>query len=54
MESAQSRKLEGSSWNDLELKANPSLAIDYITAPPRMALYSKYSGAVALNIFYAI
>ena len=38
---APNRKLEGSSWNDKELKANPSLAIDYITAMPRMALYSK-------------
>ena len=43
---APNRKLEGSSWNDLELKANPSLAIDYITAPPRMALYSKYSNKI--------
>lgn len=40
---APNRKLDGSSWDDLELKANPSLALDYITAPPRMALYSKYS-----------
>ena len=43
---APNRKLEGSSWNDLELKVNPSLAIDYITAPPRMALYSKYSNKI--------
>lgn len=40
---APNRRLEDSSYNDLELKANPSLAIDYITATPRMALYSKYS-----------
>lgn len=40
---APNKKLEDSSYNDLELKANPSLAIDYITATPRMALYSKYS-----------
>lgn len=40
---APNKKLEGSSYNDLELKANPSLALDYITATPRMALYSKYS-----------
>lgn len=43
---APNRKLEGSSYNDLELKENPSLAIDYITAPPRMALYSKYSNKI--------
>lgn len=47
---APNRKLEGSSWNDKELKANPSLAIDYITAMPRMALYSKYSTRI-YNIY---
>lgn len=40
---APKRKLEGSSYDDNELKDNPSLAIDYITAPPRMALYMQYS-----------
>ena len=44
------RKSEGSSCNDEELKANPALAIDYITAPPRMALYSKYSTRI-YNIY---
>lgn len=39
-------KLTGSSYNDLELKANKTLAVDYITAPPRMALYSEYSNKV--------
>ena len=33
----------GSSYNDRELKNNPSLSIDYIVAPPRMALYIEYS-----------
>lgn len=33
----------GSSYNDLELKNNPSLSVDYIVAPPRMALYIEYS-----------
>lgn len=37
------RKLEGSSCNDAELKANDSLALDYLTAAPRMALYMEYS-----------
>ena len=40
---AQNRTLQGSSYNDLELKANPELALDYIVAPPRMALYMEYS-----------
>ena len=40
------KKLEGTSFNDIELKNNPSLAIDYITAPPRMALYEKYSAEI--------
>ena len=33
----------GSSYDDTELKKNPSLAIDYIAAPPRMALYRECS-----------
>jgi len=37
------RKLEGSSHFDDELKSNPSLALDYIIAPPRMVLYMEYS-----------
>lgn len=42
-EKAPFRRLEGKSYDDNELKANPSLAIDYIVAPPRMALYIEYS-----------
>ena len=33
----------GSSYDDKELKKNPYLAIDYIAAPPRMALYRECS-----------
>ncbi len=33
----------GESYDDNELKTNPSLAINYIAAPPRMALYMEYS-----------
>ncbi len=33
----------GSSYNANELKNNPSLSIDYVVAPPRMALYIEYS-----------
>ena len=40
---APGRALEGSSYNDTELKANPSLKLDYIAAVPRMGLYMKYS-----------
>lgn len=40
---APGRKLAGSSFLDSELKASPELALDYIVAPPRMALYMDYS-----------
>ena len=43
---APGRKLEGSSSNDLELKSNPSLALDYIVAPPRMAHYMEVSASI--------
>lgn len=33
----------GESFDAKELDANPSLAISYLIAPPRMALYMKYS-----------
>lgn len=37
------RDFTGRSWNAAELKELPDLAIDYIIAPPRMALYMEYS-----------
>lgn len=37
------KSFSGSSFDSVELSRNPSLEIDYITAPPRMALYMKYS-----------
>ncbi len=40
---APNREFSGSSFDNNALKNNPSLAIDYITAPPRMALYMEYS-----------
>lgn len=43
---APGRKLTGTSSNDLELKSNPSLALDYIIAPPRMAYYMEVSAAI--------
>lgn len=33
----------GSSADDRELISNPALSVDYVTAPPRMALYMEYS-----------
>ena len=40
---APGRQFTGKSWDDTELKANPALEIDFITAVPRMALYMKKS-----------
>ena len=37
------RKLTGESCSAAELKANSALALSYIVAPPRMALYTEYS-----------
>ena len=36
-------KLDGSSYNDIELFADSSLAVDYIVAPPQMAHYIECS-----------
>ena len=40
---APGRRLTGSSVSLVSQNANPSLEVDYITAPPRMKLYMKYS-----------
>lgn len=40
---APSRKLIGSSFNAAALKANSSLALEYVIAPPRMARYMQIS-----------
>lgn len=40
-------RLTGESYDAIELKQNPLLAVSYIAAPPRMAYYSQYSA----NIF---
>jgi len=40
---APNRKLAGKSYSSIELSSTPSLAVDYIVAPPRMAYYMKYS-----------
>ena len=36
----------GTSYDDTELKAYPELAIDYVVAPPRMALYMQISSEI--------
>ena len=36
----------GASSNDLELRAAPSLELDYIVAPPRMARYMEWSARI--------
>ena len=40
---APGRQFTGSSWNDPEVQASPALELDYLVAPPRMALYIGYS-----------
>ena len=37
------RRFTGTSCDDAKLKANPSLEVGYIVAPPRMAHYMEYS-----------
>ena len=40
---APGRRLTGESSDDTELKKDPSLAVSYIVAPPRMSYYIEYS-----------
>ena len=47
---APGRTLSGSSSHDPEVKANPSMALDYLVAPPQMALYMKRSTEI-YNIY---
>ncbi len=44
--SLPNKKLTGRSTNTLELANNPSLAVDYIVAPPRMGHYMEISGKI--------
>jgi len=50
MWNAPGRKTTGKSYFDSILKANPAHEIDFLIAPPRMALYIKYSTEI-YNIF---
>lgn len=43
---APGRRLEGASWDNRALQAQRELALDYLVAPPRMALYIQYSQRV--------
>ena len=45
-ENAPYRRFRGKSANADELSRDPSLEIDYIAAPPRMALYMDYSARI--------
>lgn len=45
-ERAPGRKLTGSSFHDPDLKRDPTLALDYIVAPPRMGEYMACSTKV--------
>lgn len=47
---APNSKLEGASYDDVELKVNNRLALDYIAAPPRMVKYMEYSTRI-YNIY---
>lgn len=49
-EKAPEKRFTGASYNELELKENMSLQVDYIVAPPRMALYMEYSTKI-YNIY---
>ena len=40
---APGRQFRDKSWRNQELKADPSLAVSYLVAPPRMAHYMKWS-----------
>ncbi|MBR5123543.1 MAG: DNA methylase, partial [Clostridia bacterium] len=42
-EKAPYHRMRGKSCFDAELKADPTLAVDFIVAPPRMAKYMEYS-----------
>ena len=47
---ASGRSFSGASFSDTELKSSPSLSLDYIVAPPRMAYYIEYSTRI-YNIY---
>ena len=50
MRFAPGRAFTGTSFSDPELKSSPHIALDYIAARPRMALYIEYSTRI-YNIY---
>ncbi len=50
LRSAPGRVFSGASYNDIELKSSPDRSVDYLVAPPRMALYIDYSTRI-YNIY---
>lgn len=40
------KEFTGASYDDIQLKKDPSLAVDYIAAPPRMARYRECSAKI--------
>ena len=50
LQKAPGRCFTGSSYNAMELAKNPSLKLDYIAAPPRMAHYIEHSTRI-YNIY---
>lgn len=50
LQQAPGHRFTGSSYNAQELAENPSLQLDYIAAPPRMAHYMKHSTRI-YNIY---
>ena len=45
-EKAPKRQFSGKSYDDIQLKADPSLEIDFIIAPPRMGHYMECSSRI--------
>lgn len=50
LQKAPGRVFSGASFNDTEVRALPNISLDYIIAPPRMALYIEYSTQI-YNIY---
>ncbi len=46
LQRARGHRFEGASCDDTELKAHPELELDYVVAPPQMALYMKKSAEI--------
>lgn len=47
---APNHTFSASSWDEPTLKSDPGLSVDYIVAPPRMALYMDYSTRI-FNVY---